>query len=193
MLSRFAGLCAILAGVALCLTFIPSQVYFEGLGTAAMIGFHVFYPLAFFGSLGIHLKLTRVRPNLAWPAWVAAVLGGLVGSSSVVMSMWGGGIPASDFGLFQAIGLWIGSAALGAAIVVIRAIPPVVGLAFLVGSALAMIGPVAGDALQRFEILTVLSRSGVVIYAVGWIVAGLSLQFAGSEPETLGRLEGGAA
>jgi hypothetical protein len=180
MFMRFTGLTAIFAGVALLLTFIPSQVALEGWGTAPTIGYTLFYPLALFGSFGIHLRLTRVRPNLAWPAFAAMAFGCVGGSSSLQLSMWGGGIPSSDFGVWQGIGLWVGSAVMGAAVLVIGVVPRFVGLAFILGSALAMIGPIAGDALTSSGILTALSRSGVVIYATGWILAGTSLQFAAS-------------
>lgn len=182
--TRFTGLAALGAGVALLLGFVPLQVdLVGGMGSVAVAAYTVFYPLALVGSIGIHLRLTRVRPNVAWPAFVAIVFGGVVGSSSVTMSMWGGGIPGSNFGLLQAIGLWVGSAVMGAAILAIGVIPRPVGVAFIIGSAVAMIGPIVGDALPSSEILTALSRSGVVIYALGWIVAGVSLQFAASEPD----------
>lgn len=193
MFMRFMGLTAILAGVALLLVFVPLPVdlVVEGLGPLGPLtvaAYTLFYVLAFFGSIGIHLRLTRVRPNVAWPAFVAIVFGGVVGSSSVTMSMWGGGIPGSDFGLLQAIGLWVGSVVMGAAILAIGVIPRPVGVAFVIGSALAMIGPIAGEALSSSEILTGLSRSGVVVYALGWIVAGVSLQSARPEPGLTGPL-----
>jgi hypothetical protein len=189
MFMRFMGLAAIFAGVALFLAFLPSEWYVEGWGPAPAFGHILFYPLALVGAFGLHLAQTRVRPNVAWPAFIALVLGGFVGSSSVGLSMWGGGIPASDFGPFQAIGLWVGSAVMGAAVLAIGVIPRFVGLAFVVGSMLAMIGPITGDGLTSSGILTALSRLGVVIYAMGWILAGLSLQFAasvqgGSDPMT---------
>lgn len=188
MLMRFTGLTAIFAGIALLLTFIPSQLALEGWGSASTIGYTLFYPLAVFGSFGIHLRQTRVRPNLAWPVFVAMAFGCIGGSSSLQLSMWGGGIPSSDFGLWQGIGLWVGSAVMGAAVLAIGVVPRFVGLAFVLGSALAMIGPIAGDALSSSPILTALSRSGVVIYAMGWILGGVSLQFAASVPGDSGPL-----
>jgi hypothetical protein len=180
---RFTGLAAISAGVVLLgtvllIAFVPTDVYLEGWGHASAGG-TLFYPLAFFGSLGIHWRQARVRPNLAWPAWMALVLGGFLGSSSVGLSMWGGGIPASDFGPLQAIGLWVGSAAIGAAVLAIGAFPRLIGLTFIIGSALAMIGTIAGESFSGSDFLAALSRGGVAIYALGWIATGISLQFAG--------------
>jgi hypothetical protein len=188
LFERFTGLTAISAGVALLgavllLTFVPSDVYLEGWGHASSIGGTLFYPLALFGSLGIQWRQARVRPNLAWPAWMALVLGGFMGSSSVTLSMWGGGIPASDFGPLQAIGLWVGSAVMGVAVLAIGVFRRLIGLTFILGSALAMIGPIAGESFSGYDLLAVLSRGGVAIYALGWIAAGISLQFAAPAPE----------
>lgn len=175
---RFTGLAALVAGLALLIGLIPLRVdVVEGLGPVEIATYTVpvFYVLAFIGSVGIHLRQTPIRPNLAWPAFVAVVLGLVIGSSSVSLGMYGGGIPNSDWGLLQGIGLWVASAAFGAAIVAIGAIPRVVGLALIVGASLALIGPVAGDALSSSELLSTLSRTGIAIYGLGWVLAAVSL------------------
>jgi hypothetical protein len=110
---------------------------------------------------------------------MALALGGFMGSSSVTLSMWGGGIPASDFGLLQAVGLWVGSAVMGVAVLAIGVFHRLIGLTFILGSALAMIGPIAGESFSGYDLLAALSHGGVAIYALGWIAAGISLQFAG--------------
>jgi hypothetical protein len=157
-----------------------------------------FYVLAILGACGIHIRQAPARPNIAWAGFVLMLLGLVVGTSSVPLSIHGGGLPNSDLGLLQAIGLWMGSAAFGSAILAAGVMPRPVALAFLFGATLAFIGPAMGESLRDSSILTALSRVGIAIYAFGWIVAGISLQTRGdyaavADDPILGRLRSGLA
>jgi hypothetical protein len=104
---RFTGLAALIAGLALFIGLVPLRIdVVEGLGPVEIATYTVpvFYVLALLGSVGILLRQTPIRPNLAWPAFVAVVLGLVIGSSSVSLSMHGGGIPNSDWSLSKASG-----------------------------------------------------------------------------------------
>jgi hypothetical protein len=60
----------------------------------------------------------------------------------------------------------------------IAVFPVPVGLAFTIGAPLAMIGLLIGAGAAAPEALSFVSQAGIVLYAVGWLGAGLSLLIA---------------
>lgn len=166
MFTRFAGLAAIGAGAAL-------SVGFWGLNEITV---PIFYVLAIVGLVGIHLRQVSVRPGLAWFGFLVPLLALVWGIGFVLLTRVGV-IPTNggEIGFFAGIALWVGSATLGAVMLVIRVFPVVVGLAFTITAPVAMIGLLAGRAIAPGSALDIVSQVGLVIYALAWIVVGWSL------------------
>jgi hypothetical protein len=166
MFTRLAGLAAIGAGVAL-------LVGFTGLNEITV---PVFYVLAIVGLVGIHLRQVPVQPALAWFGFLIPLLALVWGIGFVLLTRVGI-LPTSggEWGYFASISLWIGSATLGAVMLAIRVFPVAVGLAFTITAPVAMIGLLAGRAIEPGSVLDLVSQLGLVVYAVGWLVAGWGL------------------
>jgi hypothetical protein len=181
MFTRIAGIAALLAGVAILmgfLFFIPNVNEYT---------VPAFYGLATVGLVGIHLRQVSVRPGLAWLGFLLALLGLVSGIGFVVLTRIGV-IPTSggELGWLAGIALWIGSSALGAVMLATRVFPISCGLAFAIGSPIAMIGLVAGSATLSGGVLDILGQVGIVIYALGWLGIGWSLLTSQPQEGVLG-------
>jgi hypothetical protein len=182
MFTRLAGLAALGAGVALLLGFLGFVV--PGLNEYTVLAFYV---LGLIGLAGIHLRHIAVRPALAWVAVALPFLSLFSGIAFVVLTRVGI-LPTSggELGYFTAISLWIGAAALGAAILTFRALPVAVGIAFTMSAPLALLDLVASSSGVQSDALAIASEVGIVLYAVAWLGAGWSLVAAQPEEGVLG-------
>ena len=143
--------------------------------------------LATVAIFGIHLRQVTVRPGLAWLGFLFGLAGLVSGIAFVVLTRVGV-IPTSggELGWLSGIALWIGSSTLGAVILAIRAFPTAVGLAFAIGSPLAMMGLLAGAATLTGGVLDITGQVGIVIFALGWLGIGWSLLAAQPSEGVLG-------
>jgi hypothetical protein len=182
MFTRIAGLAALGAGVALLGGFLGFVV--PGINEYTLLAFYV---LALIGLVGIHLRHLAVRPALAWLAFAVPFLGLFSGIAFVVLTRIGV-LPTSggELGYWTAISLWIGAAALGAAILSFRVLPVVVGLAFTMSAPLALLDLVASNSGVASDTLAIVSQVGIVLFAMGWLGAGWSLVAAQPEEGVLG-------
>jgi hypothetical protein len=181
MFTRIAGLAALGAGVALLGGFLGFIV--PGINEYTLLAFYV---LALIGLVGIHLRHLAVRPALAWLAFAIPFLGLFSGIAFVVLTRIGV-LPTSggELGYWTAISLWIGAAALGAAILAFRVLPVVVGLAFTMSAPLALLDLVASNSGVASDTLAIVSQVGIVLFAMGWLGAGWSLLSAQPEEGVL--------
>jgi hypothetical protein len=146
-----------------------------------------FYVLALIGLVGIHVRHFAVSPALAWLAFAVPFLSLFWGIAFVVLTRIGV-LPTSggELGYWAAISLWIGAAALGAAILTFRVLPVVVGLAFVMSAPLALLDLVASNSGVSSDTLAIVSQVGIVLFALGWLGAGWSLVAAQPEEGVLG-------
>lgn len=181
MFTRLAGLAAIGAGTALFLGFIP---FIPGINEITV---PVFYGLATVGLVGIHLRQVARRPGLAWLGFVLALVGLVSGIAFVILTRLGV-IPTSggELGWLAGIALWIGSSVLGAVMLTIGVFALPTGLAFVLGSPIAMLGLLAGAASLAGGALDVLGQVGIIMYALGWLGVGWSLLAAQPQEGVLG-------
>jgi hypothetical protein len=181
MFTRIAGLAGIGAGAALLIGFLG---FITGVN-----GFTVptFYALAVIGLVGIHLRQVATRPLLAWLAFAVTLVGLGWGITGIVLS--GAGVLPPSGGEFSYLGgvvLWLGLTALGAAMLTIRVFPVVVGLALAIGAPIGMIGLLANNAGTAGSVLDVVAQLGIVLVALGWVGAGISLVTAQPQEGVLG-------
>lgn len=171
MATRLTGLAAIGAGAALLTGFLRPLV--PGINEVSIL---VFYLLAPLGLVGIHLRHLAVHPGLAWVGFVLPFLGVISGIAFVALTRIGI-VPTSggDFGYLASIALWIGAAALGAAILTFRAFPAMLGIAFVMSAPLAMIDPVARSAGVTSDTLALMAQVGIGIFTLAWFGVGWSL------------------
>jgi hypothetical protein len=182
MFTRVAGLAALGAGVALLGGFLGFIV--PGINEYTVLAF---YLLALVGLVGIHLRHLAVRPALAWVGFTIPFLSLGWGIAFVALTRVGF-LPTSggEFGYWAAISLWIGAAALGAAILTFRALPVAVGLAFVMSAPLALLDLVASNSGVASDTLAIVSQIGIVLFAVGWLGAGWNLVVAQPAEAVLG-------
>ena len=171
MFTRLAGIAGLGAGLALLIGFLGSVIPNVNEYTVP-----VFAILAVVALLGVHLRQVAVRPVLAWFGFVAALFGLGLALASIVMGIAGELPPLrGEFAYLGGVAMFIGSAALGAVMLAIGVFPMPVGLAFSIGSPLAMIGLLIGAGAAAPDALSLVSEGGIVLYALGWIGTGLSL------------------
>jgi len=170
MFTRIAGIAALGAGVSLLLGFL---FFIPNINELTV---PVFYGMATVALFGIHMRQLPSRPGLAWLGFAFA-FGGLFSGMSFVVLTRIGMIPTNggELGWLAGIALWIGFSALGAVMLAIRVFPTISGLAFAIGSPIAMVGLVANSAATTSGALDLLGQVGIVIYAVGWLVVAWSL------------------
>jgi hypothetical protein len=170
MFIRIAGVAALGAGLALLIGFVGATPDVNRYTVPA------FYTLGVIGLAGIHLRQVGARPALAWFGFVAALIGLGWGIASLLLS-WAEVLPPSGgaFGYLGGVALWIGATALGVVILAIGVIPRTVGRAFAIGAPLAMIGLLSTASRTGSSALDVVSQAGIVVFALGWISAGVSL------------------
>ena len=171
MFIRIAGVAALGAGLALLIGFVGA------VPDVNRYTVPTFYTLGVIGLAGIHLRQVAARPALAWFGFVAALIGLGWGILSLLLS-WTGVLPPSGgaFGFLGEVALWIGATALGAVIVAIGMLPRrQVGLAFAIGAPLAMVGLLSTATGTAGGALDVVSEAGIVVYALGWVSAGVTL------------------
>jgi hypothetical protein len=182
MFTRIAGVAAMAAGVALLGGFLGFIV--PGINEYTVLAFYV---LALIGLVGIHVRHFAVSPALAWLAFAVPFLSLFWGIAFVVLTRIGV-LPTSggELGYWAAISLWIGAAALGAAILTFRVLPVVVGLAFVMSAPLALLDLVASNSGVSSDTLAIVSQVGIVLFALGWLGAGWSLVAAQTEEGLLG-------
>jgi hypothetical protein len=180
--TRLAGLAAVGAGAALLGGFLGFIV--PGINEYTVLAFYV---LALIGLVGIHVRHFAVSPALAWLAFAVPFLSLFWGIAFVVLTRIGV-LPTSggELGYWAAISLWIGAAALGAAILTFRVLPVVVGLAFVMSAPLALLDLVASNSGVSSDTLAIVSQVGIVLFALGWLGAGWSLVAAQPEEGVLG-------
>jgi hypothetical protein len=182
MFTRIAGVAAIGAGVALLAGFLGFIV--EGINEYTLLAFYV---LALVGLAGIHLRHLAVRPVLAWLALALPFVSLASGIAFVALTRVGV-VPTDggELGYLVAISLWIGAAALGAAILTFRVLPAGVGIAFTMSAPLALLDLVAANSGVKSDTLALVSQVGIVLYALGWLGVGWSLVAAQPEESVLG-------
>jgi len=171
MFIRIAGVAALGAGLALLIGFVGA------VPDVNRYTVPTFYTLGLIGLARIHLRQVAARPALAWFGFVAALIGLGWGILSLLLS-WTGVLPPSGgaFGFLGEVALWIGATALGAVIVAIGMLPRrQVGLAFAIGAPLAMVGLLSTATGTAGGALDVVSEAGIVVYALGWVSAGVTL------------------
>jgi hypothetical protein len=181
MFTRIAGVAGLGAGLAILAGFTPF------IPNITEFTVPVFYGLATVAIFGIHLRQVTVRPALAWLGFALGLLGLVSGIAFVVLTR-AGVIPTSggEVGWLAGIALWIGSSALGAVMLAIRVFPTVSGLAFAIGSPIAMMGLVANAATLSGGALDILGQVGILIAAMGWLVVGWSMLAAQPQEGVLG-------
>jgi hypothetical protein len=182
MFTRIAGLAALGAGVALLAGFLGFLI--PNVNEYTVLAF---YALGLVGLAGIHVRHLAVRPVLAWLALVLPFLSLFSGIAFVVLTRVGV-LPTSggELGYVVAISLWIGAAALGAAILTFRVLPVGVGIAFTMSAPLALLDLVAASSGVKSDTLALVSQVGIVLYALGWLGAGWSLLVAQPQEGVLG-------
>ena len=184
MFTRIAGLAGLGTGLALLvgfLGFIPNVNQY----TVPTV-----YALAMVSLVGIHLRQVSARPILAWFGFAAALFGLATGVTSLVLSGVGALPPSGgEFGYLSGVALWIGSTVLGAVMLAIAVFPMPVGLAFAIGAPLGMIGLLVGNLEASSDVLQTVSLAGIVLYALGWIGAGISLLVAQPQEGVLGHAQ----
>lgn len=182
MFTRVAGLAALGAGVALFAGFLGFLI--PNVNEYTVLAFYV---LGLIGLAGIHVRHVAVRPALAWVAIALPFLSLFSGIAFVVLTRVGV-IPTSggELGYFVAIALWIGAAALGAAILAFRVLPVAVGIVFTMSAPLALLDLVAANSGVQSDTLALVSQIGIVLYALGWLGTGWSLIAAQPEEGVLG-------
>jgi hypothetical protein len=174
MFTRIAGIAALGAGLALLIGFMGWLIPNVNEYTVP-----AFSTLAIIGLVGVHLRQVAVRPVLAWFGFVAALFGLAMAIASIALGLAGELPPlGGEFAYLGGVALFIGSAVLGAVMLAIAVFPMPVGLAFTIGAPLAMIGLLIGAGAAAPEALSFVSQAGIVLYAVGWLGAGLSLLIA---------------
>jgi hypothetical protein len=181
MFTRLAGLAALGAALAIFIGFVPVIPDINEYTVP------VFYGLATVAIFGIHLRQVTVRPALAWLGFALGLLGLVSGIGFVILTRVGA-IPTSggEAGWLAGIALWVGASALGAVMLAIRVFPTLAGLAFAIGSPLAMLGLLANAATLTGGALDLLGQVGIVVYALGWLGIGWSLLAAQPAEGVLG-------
>ena len=170
MFTRIAGVAALGAGVSLLLGFL---FFIPNINEVTV---PIFYGMGTVALFGIHLRQVTVRPGLAWLGFAFALVGLGSGIAFVFLTRIGV-IPTNggELGWLAGIALWIGASVLGAVMLAIAAFPTLIGLAFAVGSPIAMLGLLAGAATLSGGVMDLLGQVGIVIFALGWLGIGWSL------------------
>jgi len=178
---RIAGVAAFGAGLALLIGFVGA------IPEVNRYTVPTFYTLAVIGLVGIHLQQVAARPALAWFGFAVALIGLGWGITSLLLS-WAGMLPPSGgaFGYFGGVALWIGATALGVVILVIGVVSKVVGRSFAIGAPLAMIGLLSTATGTAGGALDVAAQAGIVVFALGWISAGVNLLTVQPENAVMG-------
>jgi hypothetical protein len=183
MFTRITGVAGVGAGLALLIGFMGWLI--PNVNEFTVPAFAV---LAIIALVGVHLRQVPVRPVLAWFGFTAALFGLGMALASIALGMAGELPPlGGEFAYLGGVAMFIGSTALGAVMLAIALFPMPVGLAFTIGSPLAMIGLLIGAGAVAPDALSFVSQGGIVLYALGWMGVGLGLLVAQPREGVLAR------
>jgi hypothetical protein len=171
MFTRIAGLAAVGAGLILSV-----GVLWTVRDELNAIRISILYALILVGLTGIFLRQVKTRPALAWFGFLAGMTAWGLGVVVMVLSAVGVLPPSGGYtGFLGGVILWVGSTAVGATMLAIGVFPLASSLAITIGAPLAMIGLFLGLTSIQSTQLVVASQTGIFVFGLGWILAGISL------------------